>query len=128
MAERPRIRRRLYFVKGSSLYALVCVWPTRRSLVAHCRSLGLAIPRGGAGGCCVTERRTGRRVCTILLCERQLGFETVAHEFLHATLSWGRRVGFNFASLGEWTADEEPLTVAHGKLCYDFVCIMRAAE
>lgn len=123
------IARRIYPKGRTGLYVRVVIWPTRKALVAHVRSEGLKIPRGGAGACTIT--RHGKRptpcIAEVHFCERQLDLESVAHEFLHATFAWARRVRFPFASLTTRDADEEPLSQAHGKMVCDFADAMRSA-
>lgn len=60
----------------------------------------------------------------------RLGTEVVTHELFHATMAWGRRVGFPFARLGDDDAvnrDEEIITHVHGRLCRQFVARAEAA-
>ena len=49
---------------------------------------------------------------------------TAAHEFFHATICWGRRIGFNWQRLDAEDSvndDEERLAYVHGALCREFV-------
>lgn len=50
--------------------------------------------------------------------------EIVTHELFHATIAYGRRIGFAWTRFGDSDAvnkDEERMTYAHGELCKQFV-------
>ncbi len=53
-----------------------------------------------------------------------LTMRIVTHELFHATIQYGRRIGFDFSRLDandSINAEEERLTYAHGELCRQFM-------
>src|SRR5688572_4342407 len=70
-------------------------------------------------------RRRSPCVAEINLWRGRLGIEVTTHEFFHATMAWGRRVGFDFTRLQEGSMysmkAEERITYVHGRLCRQFV-------
>lgn len=130
---------RLYPERGSSLFVRVYVWPTKKAFLAHINEHHVSRHRGGGfsrrceGTCSRHESRryakgkpTRRSPCAaeVNLWRRKLTMEVVTHELFHATMAWGYRVRFPFASLNSpdgVTAEEERITYAHGALCSQFV-------
>jgi hypothetical protein len=130
----PIARFRLYPESGTR-YVLVQVWPTRAAMRAHLAGwMSRASLRYTEGTCTDTtvkrlRERDGRwitlgQVAEVNLYRERLGMEVVTHELFHATIAWGRRVGFAWRRLGDddaVNADEERLTYVHGRLCAEFV-------
>lgn len=123
---------RLYPERGTSLYVRVLVWPTRHAMRMHHRREGRDGAIGAAATCTsgrVQRFRRGRwrtlpMFAEVNLCRERMGTEIVTHEFLHAAIAWGRRVGFDFTRLDAEDSvndDEERLCYAHGWLCRTFV-------
>jgi len=76
--------------------------------------------------------RTRRDPCVaeVNLCHSALGTEVVAHEMFHATICWGRRIGFDWKRLDADDSvndEEERMAYAHGKLMREFVSRAYAA-
>lgn len=131
-AEGPRVTFRIYPEPGTR-YVLVHVWPSRAAYVAHRRRCGIRVVAGEQASCMDLHvqrfvrgrwRRTGI-VAEVNFHRRRIGTEVVTHEFFHATLAWGRRVGVRWGAIGSdagtMTVDEERLCYAHGRLCREFV-------
>lgn len=136
MTARPWICR-LYPERGSSLYARVQVWPTKRAFLAHVNEIHRSINGRGFGRHCdgtcsrheVWSFKTGkarrhRCFAVVNMWRGRLTMRVVTHELFHATMAWGYRVKFPFAGLATdvgVTADEERITYVHGELCRQFM-------
>ena len=126
---KPIARFRLYPEAPRGLYVLVNVWPNKDALVENC----LCAEKSDHEGCCtevyVTDygkaRARTKPICAVVNLHRDLlTMGVVTHELFHATMAWGRRIGFNFSRLGADDAvndDEERLTYAHSELCRKFM-------
>ncbi len=128
---------RLYPEQGSTLYARVQVWPTKKAFLAHVNAMHVF--KGGKGasprcdGTCsrhqVTSYRSGRArkdscFAVVNLWRGRLTMRVVTHELFHATMAWGYRVKFPFAVLStdDGVSDrEERITYVHGELCREFM-------
>lgn len=68
--------------------------------------------------------RTRPIVAEVHFSRNRLSQVIVAHELFHATLAYGRRVGFDFSRLDAADSvndDEERLAYVQGWLCREFV-------
>lgn len=137
-APMPLLAMRLYPEPGTR-YVRVFVWRTKKDMKAAWGRA--AIPVRFAGGTwgrrvayCrevlrwnVSKSGGSRRnpcVAEVHMFHSRIGGEIVAHEMFHATMAWGRRVGFCWSRLGDDDAvndDEERLAYVHGALCREFV-------
>lgn len=127
----PLARFRLYPESDSRLYALVSVWSDPETMAENCACEGTDVH----GGCCGTLKirvygeagryeRTKGIFAEVHMHIGALGTGVLAHELFHATVAWGRRLGFDFTRLDADDSvndDEERLAYAHGKMCADFV-------
>lgn len=133
-APAPIARFRLYPERGAR-YVLVQVWPTRQAMRDHLAGWmprpSLRYTEATCTGTTVQRYRASARrwvtigqVAEVNFYRELLGMEVVTHELFHATLAYGRRIGFDWTRLGaddSVTAEEERLTYVHGRLCADFV-------
>lgn len=116
------------------LYVLVKVWPTARAMRAYARRSGDADSAGrNVHGYCANYRiidyrkakpRTKPMFAEVNMYRGKLTMECIAHELLHATIQWARRVKFDFWRLDATdsvNADEERFVYAHGRLCRQFM-------
>lgn len=132
----PRARFRLYPAAPRGLYVAVNVWHTATAMRTYAARTGDASEARarGLGGYCacyrITSYRPGRPARTRMLVAEvnlylaRITTEVITHELLHATMQWGRRIGFDFSRLDAEDSvndDEERLTYAHSTLCRDFV-------
>ena len=136
---RPAYRFRLY--PEGSLYVVVNVWDSRADLLKYSDEDDTQISnrrgiQGTANAIEIIDIRRGRPArkkpifAEVNLYRGMLGTEVITHEFFHATMAWGRRVGFAWQRLGDdnsVTPDEERITYVHGRLCRDFVARATAA-
>jgi hypothetical protein len=132
----PRARFRLYPEAPRGLYVAVNVWPTAATMRKYAAKTGDASAARARrlGGYCACYRivsykagrpqRTKMLVAEVNLYVARIGTEVITHEMFHATMQWGRRIGFDFPRLDADDSvndDEERLTYAHSTLCRDFV-------
>lgn len=127
---------RLYPERGKrGLYIRVRVHETKRAMKAAAERVGTRFAGGPWGrrlAYCneiqAHNLRAGRWrrdpcVAEVNFTKRRLGTEITTHELFHATMAWGRRVGFQFGRLGDEDSvndDEERITYVHGWLCRQF--------
>ena len=130
---------RLYPEEDSRLFVRALVHPTRAAMRDHWRRRVRCGFNGGSWGrrlayCTEIRRWTVARrgapavrdrcVAEVHMFRSRIGMEIVAHEFLHATEAWGRRVQFVWSRLGDDDAvnqDEERLAYVHGRIVRQFV-------
>lgn len=129
---------RLFPEDGSTLFVRAVVHPTKRAMCEHWRAAGGPSFNGGSWDrriayCTEWMRwvvhphgRVRRDPCVAEahFYRARLGTEIVTHELFHATMAWGRRIGFDWLRLGADDAvndDEERLSYVHGALCRQFV-------
>lgn len=126
----PVARFRLYPEAPCGLYVLVTVWPSRDLLHQNCSCVGNGAHEGCCSGVTIEQYGEGGYERTLPLCAEvhlhtdAIGTGVLTHELFHATMAWGRRIGFDWSRLGADDSvndDEERLAYAHGKLCHDFV-------
>ena len=130
------VRFRLYPESPRGLYVLVTVHPTKQAMRAHARrnreDKETQSGRTAAYIACwkTIVFRPGKPTRTkpifaeVNFHRGRLGMEVVTHELFHATIQWGRRIGFHFGRLDADDSindDEERLTYAHGSLCRAFM-------
>lgn len=139
MSVRPWVCR-LYPERGSSLYVRVMVWPTKRAMLEYLNAHHITVHGNRFGNrtegtCSGHERYTvwpadsgkARRkspcVAEVNLWRGRLGIGVITHEFFHATMRWGYRVGFDFSALDslDCSMTEERITYVHGNLCREFM-------
>lgn len=135
----PPHRFRLYPETGS-LYVVVNVWATRKDLLRYSDEDDAKVgPKtdATAHGLEIIDFKRGHHArkhpvfAEVNFYRGRLGIEVITHEFFHATMAWGRRVGFNFQRLGDddsVNADQERITYVHGRLCRAFVNRATAAK
>lgn len=121
---------RLYPVSGSVLFVRAFVHPTRKLFVARLRSLAgnERMQFRDSLAVCTDVRRwvNGRRdpcVAEVNFYRHRFTDEIIAHEFFHATICWGRRIGFNwhrFEDEDSVNEDEERMARVHGSLIREF--------
>lgn len=103
-APTPLLVTRVYPQPGrSGLYVRVSIYRSRAEMHAACRANGEDPGGRRTVGLCASftrrQYRSGRYhrtdaiVSEVRLYRRRLGVLVVAHELLHATIAWGRRVG-----------------------------------
>ena len=118
--------------KPSGFYAVCQVWPTFRAFDRNGRSKRHRCgPKTMATCTEVTvlnfdqgAQRTKPIFAELNFVRGHLTMEIVTHELFHATMAWGRRIGFDWARLGAddcVNQDEERITYVHGWLCRQFV-------
>ena len=89
---------------GQWLYAVVNIWPTKKSMQAHMKA-----GRGYTAICTPLERlrniggkwRKIGQFCEINFHQRQIGIGVVSHEMTHAAFSWAARRRISFKSAFE---------------------------
>lgn len=127
---------RLYPERGSTLYARVQVWPTKRAFIDHvnaeCVFADGKADHKTQGTCARVDRtsyRTGRArrsacFASVNLWRGQLTMRVVTHELFHATMAWAQRVGFDFtpvvADIGVGP-EEERITYVNCELNRQFM-------
>lgn len=139
MTRRPRqrdgaVRFRLYPERRRGLYVLVFVWPSAKAMRAHAKRTGdPASGKRTVHGYCshyiIRSYKTGRcrthpLFSEVHLYRQALTMRIVTHELFHATVGWGRRVGFDFSRLDaedSVNAPEERIAHVHDTLCSDFM-------
>lgn len=131
---RPPHRFRLYPERKGSLYVVVNVWATQKEMLEYADEddarVGGESTHGFCGGIEIIDIQRGRPerkqpvFAEVNLYRGRMGMDVITHEFFHATMAWGRRVRFNWQSLGDdekaVTPDEERITYVHGRLCAEF--------
>lgn len=135
MSETPLVRFRLYPEARRGLYVAVNVWETAAAMRRYARRTGdQKSARRNCHGYCACYRIVRFRargpqrtlpVCAeVNLYAGRLTMEVVTHELFHATVQWGRRIGFDFSRLDSHDSineDEERLTYAHSTMCKAFM-------
>jgi hypothetical protein len=132
---RPFIAR-LYPERGSSLFALVQVWPTKASMLAHVNAYHHTMHGNKFGArtqatCGAIEiykvrkgqpRRKSPCFASVNFWRGRLGIGVVTHELLHATLRWAGRVGYDLSQIRahDCTMHEERIVYVHGEMCRQF--------
>jgi hypothetical protein len=123
------------YPEGGSLHVTCYVWPTKRAMRAHARRTHG--PRGKFGAYCSTYRRvkvradgtirTSPQFGEVHFSIRQMGSETVTHEFTHAAWGWARRVGWKpepeGAMVGRFESGEDD--VNEERFCYALGAMVR---
>jgi hypothetical protein len=128
---------RLYPERGSTLYARVQVWPTKRALLDHLNERHFTLHGNRFGGrtqgaCSGHEvyrfkngrpRERSRCFAVVNLWRGQLGIGVITHEFFHATLRWAGRVGHDLSQIKalDCSMHEERIAYVHGELCRQFM-------
>lgn len=133
-SNKPILSMRVY-PEGRSLYYLVNVWPTKKAMQEHCRTVNGYVGRNyaalvnsfhvsmvGSNG----RTRTGPIMGEINFNRKALGGEIVAHEMTHAALGWARRIKLNFDGIltqsgGACCANEERFCYALGSMARQFI-------
>jgi hypothetical protein len=129
------VRIRVYPEEGSRLYALAHVWPTVGAMRTALKIRG---PKYAAINQDIEVYRvhpdgSARKFpvfAHVHFPRRNMGGGIVAHEFLHTTLAWARRLALDLKSM-YWrgqdeddpnvSAVEERLCMAHGRMVAQFI-------
>lgn len=135
-SRRATVTFRLYPESGRR-YVRVHVHPTKAAMREYWRTSEARFNGGtwaGRVAYCTDVRkwfitadgRSRRDPCVaeVNLFASRLGTAVVTHEFFHATVAWGRRIGLDFTRLDAEDSvnhDEERLAYVHGELCRQFV-------
>lgn len=133
-------RFRLYPESSRGLYVRVIVFHDRAALKRCFREIGFRGWRTTAGYCLSYDRfrvygrgdsRRDRRLpdfASVYVSADAMTMRIVTHELTHAAVAWGRRVGFDFASLvddperqGSVSNGEERFVTVVGTLCSQFM-------
>lgn len=121
---------RVYPEPGSRLFVRVVVFPRRWQVQALGRQWGVPVSRARQfRAFCAEFAPPDRAIACVALWHRDIGVGIVAHELLHATLSWARRRGAPFGELGGGptahqvtdTSLEERMARAHEQMVRQFV-------
>ena len=99
---RPPHRFRIYPESKNGLYVRVNVWADRRDMLRFSEEVD---PKGHhvhgtAYGIKYKPGNSRPLFAEINLYRKRMGMDVLTHEFFHATIAWGRRVGFIWNRFG----------------------------